>query len=360
MSPTAHFFTKGDRSVPSSKYRAFEVADRLNRTGSGYSGRCHVAKTGAAVPAFKSPGGFATELSELRHVRRQVRSCREGDVLVCQRTIYKRLRGLYLMRKRADFPLVFDFDDAVFLHHPAMTRWFLERADVVTAGNSFLKQYAEEYADSAYYLPTGIPDDPYGAVDYDVTVGDGQFRVGWVGNAAAHRENLHMFADVLSEIGYDHDDLAVHLVGVRDTPEVKARFERLPVQAEFTDWIPSEEYTQRAPTVMTSFDAGVMPLTETFWNRGKSALKLLEYMACGVPAIASPVGENAEIVDDGRNGFLASTADEWSRAITALAEPETNEEVARAGRETVRADYTLSAVTTKLTEILDAEFGETA
>ena len=67
-----------------------------------------------------------------------------------------------------------------------------------------------------------------------------------------------------------------------------------------------------------TFDIGLMPLTDTPWNRGKCALKVIEYMACGVPAIASPVGENNYIVKDGINGFLPSTIEEWVSVIEKL------------------------------------------
>lgn len=131
MTRTVHFFTKGHRSVPSSRYRAFDMADQLNNGAGPFSARCHTALSGSDVVAFKSASGLATELRELAHIRDQAQSLTDGDIIYCQRTVYKRLRALYLLMKATSWPMVFDFDDSIFLHKPHIIRWFLGRADVV-------------------------------------------------------------------------------------------------------------------------------------------------------------------------------------------------------------------------------------
>jgi glycosyltransferase involved in cell wall biosynthesis len=66
-------------------------------------------------------------------------------------------------------------------------------------------------------------------------------------------------------------------------------------------------------------DLGLMPLTDDPWSRGKCAFKLLQYAATGIPAVASPVGANRAVLQDGATGFLARTPGEWEERVVRLA-----------------------------------------
>jgi glycosyltransferase involved in cell wall biosynthesis len=68
---------------------------------------------------------------------------------------------------------------------------------------------------------------------------------------------------------------------------------------------------------LNQFDVGVMPLPDDDWARGKCAFKLIQYMACGVPVIASPVGANIDVVSQ-ECGFLAGSAEQWLRSLRLL------------------------------------------
>ena len=88
---------------------------------------------------------------------------------------------------------------------------------------------------------------------------------------------------------------------------------------------------------------GVMPLSDTEWSRGKCGLKLLQYMALGLPAVASPIGVNREIISDGANGFLASTKEEWHATLIRLCQDsELRIRIGQAARKTVESEYSLS------------------
>ena len=95
-------------------------------------------------------------------------------------------------------------------------------------------------------------------------------------------------------------------------------------------------------SLIQTFDIGIMPLTDTPWARGKCGYKLIQYMACGLPVIASPVGVNSDIVEHGVNGFLADTEEEWAQAIsTLLSDRELRHRMGAAGRKKVEAEYSL-------------------
>jgi glycosyltransferase involved in cell wall biosynthesis len=97
---------------------------------------------------------------------------------------------------------------------------------------------------------------------------------------------------------------------------------------------------------------GLMPLENTSWARGKCSFKLLTYMACGVPAVASPVGMNVEVLAGG-GGMAARGPDEWIDAIHSLLDEQAlAQRMGQQGRDVVLRDYSLSALTPRLARIL--------
>jgi glycosyltransferase involved in cell wall biosynthesis len=96
---------------------------------------------------------------------------------------------------------------------------------------------------------------------------------------------------------------------------------------------------------LSEFDIGIMPLPDTEWAKGKCGLKGLQYMALGVPTIMSPVGVNSEIIQDGENGFLADSDEEWINKLSLLIESvQLRKKLGDAGRKTVEEKYSIHAV----------------
>jgi glycosyltransferase involved in cell wall biosynthesis len=107
-------------------------------------------------------------------------------------------------------------------------------------------------------------------------------------------------------------------------------------------------------------DLGLMPLMDTPWARGKCGYKLIQYMACGLPVIASPVGVNREIVQHGVNGFLAETDSEWRTALsTLLGDPALRLTMGQAGRKMVEDRYSLQVWGPRVAEMLVRAAAET-
>ena len=88
---------------------------------------------------------------------------------------------------------------------------------------------------------------------------------------------------------------------------------RTVVPVENLDWSLATETTD-----ILNFDIGIMPLRDDEWSRGKCAFKALQMMALGVPVVASPVGANQEVIQDGANGFLAQGAEAWVAKLSRL------------------------------------------
>ena len=93
------------------------------------------------------------------------------------------------------------------------------------------------------------------------------------------------------------------------------------------------------------FDIGLMPLTDDEWSKGKCGLKLLQYMAMSVPAVASPVGVNCDIIEDGEDGFLAQSEREWEEKLSRLIDDRgLREEMGRKARMKVEKRYSVRAI----------------
>jgi glycosyltransferase involved in cell wall biosynthesis len=102
-----------------------------------------------------------------------------------------------------------------------------------------------------------------------------------------------------------------------------------------------------------SLNIGIMPLPDTPFERGKCGYKLIQYMACGIPVVASPVGVNRHLVTNGENGFLASDLSEWSQYINKLsADPNLRRKMGQRGRVLIERDYNLEKWAPKIIQIL--------
>ena len=120
------------------------------------------------------------------------------------------------------------------------------------------------------------------------------------------------------------------------------------VPVEIRPWSYSEEVTE-----IQQFDVGIMPLPDAPWERGKCGYKLIQYMACAKPVVASPVGANCDIVKQGVNGFLASTQAEWIDALNTLrSQPEVRVRMGSVGRCDVESKFCLRVTAPRLLALL--------
>jgi len=120
----------------------------------------------------------------------------------------------------------------------------------------------------------------------------------------------------------------------------------LPVEAR--SWSEASEVAE-----IQQFDIGIMPLPDEPFERGKCGYKLIQYMACGKPVVASPVGANTSIVRDGIEGFLASTDAEWMQLLGILCDDNAlRQRMGAAGRVRVEAEYSLQVAAPHLERLL--------
>lgn len=253
----------------------------------------------------------------------------------------------------ARHPVIVDYDDAIF-HRYGLHRWqpvrsllgrkidrIMAAASVVVAGNEYLAERARGAgARRVEVVPTVID-----LARYRQKVGSRDSRrlaIGWIGSPSTVAY-LRQLEPVLRAIGGETNPRVVNVGG---TPWMAAGLDidNLPWSAE------SEV------AAMLEFDVGIMPLPDEPWARGKCGYKLIQYMGCALPAIASPVGINASIIEHGKTGFLASTSDEWRSALQALASSaELRTGMGRAGFARACERYSLAVTAPKVVDLVRSQ-----
>lgn len=246
-------------------------------------------------------------------------------------------------------PVVLDFDDAIFHqyddHRLALARHLLggklqplmAGATICAAGNAYLADYAKRFCGDVRILPTVVDTSRYAPVE-GRTAG-GPVTIGWIGTPSTWRY-VEPLVPALQALA-SRPDVAVRIVGA-------GRLASPPVGIEFVDW--SEE---REIADIQSMDIGIMPVPDEPWSRGKCGYKLIQYGACDLPVVASPVGVNAEIVEEGVNGFYATTPTDFAAALERLiGDPALRDCMGQAGRVRVEERYSLAVHAPRFVQIV--------
>jgi len=257
------------------------------------------------------------------------------------------LEFLFLRHKA---PYVLDYDDAVFhtydQHHYRLIRKLfadkhpslMRNSAAVVAGNRYLADHARKsHAPTVHIVPTVIDLNRYRCKEYSIDA-SGPPVVGRIGqrSTASYLKPLSgLFSDLVSE------GLARFIaVGI------DAREQGLPMQS--VPWTEDGEVAS-----ILGMDIGIMPVRDAPFERGKCGYKLIQYMACGLPVIASPVGVNTEIVEHGVNGFLAESEEDWSVALrTLLLDKSLRQRMGASGRKKVENQYCVQVTAPRVAAIL--------
>ena len=235
--------------------------------------------------------------------------------------------------------MIYDFDDSVFLKKPAKVAAAVRMADRVIAGNDFLKNYASSLNKDVVILPTCIDTMRYKPA---ANKNDNQkVVIGWIGSPTTS-EYLKALKDVFKAISDKYKNVEIRIIG-----GMSGKF--LGPSLIYKNWSLEREIDD-----LQEFDIGIMPMPDNEWTRGKCAFKIIQYMASGIPSVASPVGMNLEVIKDGVSGFFASGTEEWREKLSKLIEsPELRKELGGNGRKTVEVKYSLNANEDKFLGLLE-------
>jgi glycosyltransferase involved in cell wall biosynthesis len=246
-------------------------------------------------------------------------------------------------------PYVVDYDDAVYyrykLHRDPLIRALLgkniaiamQHAATVVVGNDYLAEYARmAEARRIEVLPTVVNLDRYPVREKK----NKQFRIGWIGSPIT-APYLGLIQKALDEVCRQTEACMV-LIGAGDRDPLPG------LKKENITWDEDSEVAN-----IQSCDVGIMPLPDEPFTRGKCGYKLVQYMAAGLPVVASPVGINSRIIEQGITGFLASSKEEWIQALVTLHhDTEMRSAMGKAGRQKVEKEYSLQITAPRLLDIL--------
>ncbi|WP_322867282.1 glycosyltransferase family 4 protein [Aquicoccus sp. G2-2] len=338
---------------PSSRFRVFQYVPYLEQHGVECTIRPFVSS--AQVNELYRDGNLfkkiALTLGGLARRMRDIAHAGSHDAVFVLREAFALgppfVESALARRAKA---MIFDFDDAIYapalayrnpidrLRDWSKTGKVIARSDTVIAGSRYLADYAARTATGKIeILPTVVdhevycpnPDKPKNHV-----------TLGWIGTP----RGSHYVADmmpVFKRLVSAHPQLRMVFIGC-------APFDTEGLPIEFREWS-----LEREPADTASFDIGIMPLTDDEETRGKCGFKLIQYMSCGVAAVASPVGANNEIIEGSVSGLFASTPEQWHGALDRLIRDDRfRETLAENGRARAIAHYSLSHTAPEFLRIL--------
>lgn len=343
------FLTLYPESMASPRYRVHQFLPYLREHGVDCTVACPFTQEEFVRLRAKAASGRARSyhLHEARVRLMQILAARRYDAVFLQKAVMSAyVRGFASLLRRRARRLIYDIDDAVNLAPPhalpARWRWIEEPdqinrlfglADLVLAGNIWLLDAAHDCMARAKLFRTVVDTDRFQPIEE----AEEKFAVGWMGSPSTS-DSLAPLAGILSML----KDCEIRLYGA---DPVRAGIEC----AHHRPWRYETEVSE-----IQRFSVGIMPLNRTEWDRGKCGLKALQYMACGVPCIATRCDVTLEIIEDGQNGLLAETPEEWAEAFAQLRDPEFRNRLGEAARRTVESSFSLKEAAPKLLAYLKA------
>ncbi len=253
-------------------------------------------------------------------------------------------------------PMVLDLDDATYVSYTSPTygalgkalKWFrktddlIRWAQVVTCGNRGIAAYVDSKGTRTRVIPTVVDTDIFRPLPGRVA--GNPIVIGWIGTHSTF-PYLESIFPVLADLARNHK-FRLKVVG-----SGRASVSIPGVEVENLQWEIDREVAD-----FQSIDIGLYPIDASLyagWASGKSGFKAVQYMAVGVPYVATPVGGSAEIGEEGLTHLFATTNDEWHRALDELlGDVARREEMGRAGRLHAIEHYGLEAQADKLAETL--------
>lgn len=240
-----------------------------------------------------------------------------------------------ILRKR----IIYDFDDAIWIPNTTAENrtiaWFKAFWKVryicrwsykISAGNNYLCDFANQYNKNVSLLPTCVDtDNQHNRVKEHTSE---KPVVGWTGSHSTLKY-LDTIVPIIAELQQEY--AFTFLVISNKKPDL-----------DLKDWvfIPWREQTEVED--LLKMDIGIMPLAADAWSEGKCGFKLIQYLSVGIPAVASPVGVNKTIVENGKTGLLCDTEAEWKAAlIRMITDASLRKQMGAVGRSKIERDYSI-------------------
>ncbi len=252
-------------------------------------------------------------------------------------------------------PIIFDFDDSIWIQdisdgnqnlawmkNASKTDVIIQLSKMVIVGNQYLANHAKLFSNNVQIIPTTI-DTNYHKPQTKET--HQTICIGWTGSETTIR-HFKLIIPVLKQLKEKYGD-KVHFIQISnvlyDVPEIELESVLWNAETEVSD--------------LQRIDIGIMPLPDDEWAKGKCGFKGLQYMAMEIPTIMSPVGVNTEIIEDGVNGFFATSEQEWFSVLCRLIDDaQLRNEIGKKGRQTVVERYSIDSQKEKYLSLFEGSF----
>ncbi len=330
----------GGKNEPSRRFRIHALKPDLEACGIQLDELCPRISKYPPKRKILRPLWFISALAERSTYTWRARGF---DAVILQREM---ISTIPTIERLIPGPKVLDVDDAIYMHRGGVaSRNCAHVCELIVCGNDWLADHFSKWHNNIEIIPTGVDVTqlmplPIGKVGNPV--------VGWIGTSGNLRF-LEPFAKSIASALSRVDGAVLHIVSdsIDPVPQELRPFVR------FTHWRPGIEND-----VLPGWTVGIMPLPDNDWSRGKCAFKLLQYLAAGIPVVASPVGVNKLILDSGCFGFAANSGNDWADSLVYLM---SNRDFCflsgQKGREFVKEKYSLSTVADSWARILRKNFG---
>jgi len=305
------------------------------------------------------PGYYATKVKEM--VRAYVDRLRlMGDLKRFDAVFVYReaaLLGPALLEKmvaRRGVPIIYQLDDPLFVPYTSPSNGYLSYlkffgkiseicrlAKVVMVNSTQIREYVSQFNQNIWQVPSVVDTEQYVYRPELLEKETDEVCIGWSGSPTTLK-NIKVIADALRKLA-EQVPHRVHLIGGTDfdLPGVKYTAQRWSAETEVAD--------------LRKMQVGMVPLPLNEWNKYKFYMKTAQYMALGIPTVATPLGSNPEVIEHGVTGFLADSDEEWVEYLSRLiTDHELRRRMSRAAATVAKEKYSLAGNTDKIIEAFRA------
>ena len=314
------FLTQYPKIAPSPRYRVYQLVPWLQANGVD----CTVEPL-LGVEEYKQSrqkGKLFSKAAMLAKAvlrrRRLVARAHEFDLVYILKGAFMYGPPLFERKlRKQDVAMAFDFDDAIYIHKDSTHNGLVDRfksteripetigmVDSVIVPNQYLADYSRGFNENVTVVAEAEDTDRFIPRDAHEPKSDGKYVIGWIGSPSTVKY-MRLIAPALQRVCAEFPNLVLRSVG--------GTFEAEGVRVENIPWTYEREVEN-----FQALDIGIMPLPLEEWSKGKSGCKLRQYMATGVPGVATRIGYNCELVEHGKNGLLVETQEEWYDALSSL------------------------------------------
>lgn len=334
---TILFLAVGDKTVASTRARVYGYLPFLKKEGIKYKILTFTSKSKCRRIINMERDNRLQYLSEILYklyiILRLLILAKKYDIIFIQKTVLP-IAAWKILRK-LNKKIIFDFDDAVYLSQDITC--LLEEASCIVVSNKYLKEWVSKYNKSVYELisPVSIVMQPAAKKNNAIVA------LGWIGSPETSRYLLPLMP-VFRDLKEKFENLEIEFMGATRNKDFAL------LNIGIKDWSleAEKEYLKRVAV-------GIMPLKDDEWSRSKAGYKLLLYMSRGIACVASPIGINMEIIENGKSGFFATSKDEWfERLSVLLKDAKLRGEIAERGRIRAKEHFSYDKLFPKFLEIL--------